>query len=491
MKTKQLITRCVMLALAVVGFAIRLYRVDAPVADWHSWRQVDTASVARNYLKNGIDLLHPRYDDLSNIPSGRDNPQGWRMVEFPIYQGLAVVLKQTVGVGSIEVWLRLISIVAMVAAAFFLGLIVSHYSDLFTGIVVEAVFLFLPYSIFFGRTILPDVLMMSLATISVYAVTKVYTDTEKKSQAVLWFWLITGALTAGLTLLVKPVGIFLLLPAIYLFLVNWKLLFKNRFLFIGLLGYWLIGLIPILWWRKWILQFPEGIPGYEWLLNGGNIRFKGAWFWWLFGERLGKLILGYWGVVPMAMGIIVNRGKKESWLYWSWLAGMLAFWVIVAKGNVQHDYYQISAIPAVSIFVGKGIVAMLRNSSFELLPRIIMTLVIVVFGWAFSWYTMRTYYWINKPEIVEVGQAADKLLPKDAKVIAPYNGDTTFLYQTGRAGWPLGFDIDKKIALGATHYVTISPTDEDWETRDLANKYTVLVRNEKYAIIDLTRLKGQ
>ena len=108
---------------------------------------------------------------------------------------------------------------------------------------------------------------------------------------------------------------------------------------------------------------------------------------------------------------------------------------------------------------------------------------------AFSWYTIRTYYWINRPDIVEAGQTADRLIPKDAKVIAPYNGDTTFLYQTNRQGWPLGFDIDKKLQMGATHYVTVSPTDNDWETRDLANQYTVLVRNEKFAIIDLTKPK--
>jgi len=112
-----------------------------------------------------------------------------------------------------------------------------------------------------------------------------------------------------------------------------------------------------------------------------------------------------------------------------------------------------------------------------------------IFLFTFSWYTVRTYYWINKPEIIEAGIEADKLLPEDAKVIAAYMGDTTFLYQTKRSGWPLNFDIDKKIAMGATHYVTISPTDSDLETKELSEKYTVLVRNNKYAIIDLTRKK--
>ena len=82
---------------------------------------------------------------------------------------------------------------------------------------------------------------------------------------------------------------------------------------------------------------------------------------------------------------------------------------------------------------------------------------------------------------------ADQILPKDAKVIAPYNGDTTFLYYTKRQGWPLGFDIEDKIKKGATAYVTVSPTDNDWETKTLAEQYTVLVRNDTYAIIDLTK----
>jgi hypothetical protein len=84
---------------------------------------------------------------------------------------------------------------------------------------------------------------------------------------------------------------------------------------------------------------------------------------------------------------------------------------------------------------------------------------------AFSWYTVRTFYWINRPEIIEAGREADRLIPKDAKVIAPYNGDTTFLYQTGRQGWPIGFDIDRKIMQGAGYYVTVSPGDNDLRQR--------------------------
>ena len=60
----------VILAILLLGLGVRLYNINTPLADWHSWRQADTASVAVEYIKNGIDLLHPKYLDLSNIPSG-------------------------------------------------------------------------------------------------------------------------------------------------------------------------------------------------------------------------------------------------------------------------------------------------------------------------------------------------------------------------------------------------------------------------------------
>lgn len=440
-----------LIGIALLAFALRLYHITYPVADWHSWRQSDTAAVARNFLRFGIDPLHPRYDDLSNIQSGKDNPEGWRMVEFPLYQTIGAGLAKTFPQLSLEIWLRLLTIAASVGTVVFLGLL--------AGLLPAFIFAVLPYSVYYGRTILPDPQMVFWSVLSIWLV----------SRRRITF----GAIAGALALLSKPMAAFLLIPIPYL-IYRQSGISKNSF--VRLLMYAIISLLPLVLWRRWILQFPEGIPVSTWLLNGNGIRFKGAWFHWLFAERLGNLILGYWGLIPFAMGF-----KNTSWLFRWWLVGVIAYFVIFATGNVQHDYYQILILPVVAVFVGKG----LQKIGFWL------GLVSVIFMLAFSWFTLRTYYWINRPEIVEAGKMADQILPKDAKVIASYNGDTTFLYQTQRQGWPLGFDIDKKIAMGATAYVTVSPTDADTETRDLAAKYTVLVRNDKFAIIDLTKLASQ
>lgn len=467
--------------IVVLTVLLRMYKVNEPVADWHSFRQVDTASVARIYVRDGIDILHPRYHDLSNIQSGKDNPMGWRMVEMPLYQASAALISRTIPSVPVDLSLRLISIAAAAGTALILMILMMEFGLPFAAVVTGFIYAVMPYSIFYGRTILPETFAVFWAILSVYLIYK-----STLAHRGMW-WLAIGAAVAGsIAVLVKPTAGFLLLPVPYIILR--KHTFSVTTLF-TLALYGAVSLVPLLWWRSWITQYPEGIAVFDWLLNKGGIRFKGAWFQWLFAERIGKLMLGYWGLIPLGLGLISQQTRKEGWVTHLLGLGGLIYLSVFAAGNVQHDYYQIILIPPAAIYTAKGIVFLLTNKVFSRLASISVAVVSVLFLIAFSWYTMRSFYWINRPEIIEAGEMADKLLPKDAKVIAPYNGDTTFLYQTGRTGWPLGFAIDEKIAMGATHYVTVSPTDSDWETKTLAETYTVLVRNDRYAIIDLTKPK--
>ena len=263
-------------------------------------------------------------------------------------------------------------------------------------------YLLLPFNIYFTRVILPDPMMVTLylASINFFEMNN----------------LLLGIIFGALAVMVKPMAVFFLLPIIFIYWKQWKKLFL---IFLG------IGL-PFFLWRIWSYRFPEGMPASKWLLNGNGIRFKGAFFQWMFGERIGHMILGSWGVFPLLEGILASSG---FWLMW--VFGALLYIVVFATGNIQHDYYQIPIMPVIAIMLAIGI------SKAQSLAKKFVMLICVLFMLAFSWYQIRGNYQINHYSIVNAGKAVNRVTPKDAIILAPYNGDSALLYQTNRRGFPL------------------------------------------------------
>lgn len=434
----------ILIAILIVGLAVRLYKINNPVADWHSWRQADTSAVTRNFVKYGINILTPVYDDFSDV-SGRGlfNPHGYRLVEFPIFNLVHYFLYFLVSnFYSLEFAGRITSVLAALVSATLLFFLVRRHASVKTALLSSAFYLLLPYNIYFTRVILPDPLMVTLVLAALLS-------HSYSKKIIAWFF-------GSLAILVKPTAIFFLLPLI-----------KDFWLFATLL-------IPFGLWRIWEHRFPEGIPASLWLLNGNHIRFKGAFFQWIFGERLGTLILGKWGVFPFLNGLLVIN------YYWlSWVVGAVLYLFTFATGNVQHDYYQIPIIPIVSVLLALGVTHFSTT-----LAKKAVTLVCVLFMLAFAWYDMRGDYQVNNWSIVHAGQAADKLLPKDAIVVAPYNGDTAFLYQTNRRGFPIvPLPIkDLHDRFGAEYYISVNYDDQ---TNAIMKKYIVLEKTPEYVIVKL------
>jgi hypothetical protein len=488
----------VLSTILVLAVGLRLYRVTQPVADWHSWRQADTASVTREYVKHGVDMLHPTFHDLSNIPSGLDNPRGYRMVEFPVVNaGLAVVLRALPFLDLVTVS-RLASIVAsviMIAALYFLtkrwyGVGVASW----TGLAAAT----LPYAVYYGRTILPEPFLLAALLTSLLCLSHFLSSRN-------WGWAAGFVVSFTLALLLKPFALFFLPVIGALILAEHGTLFSRNFWRDAFLVASGVGMsaIPLYWWRHWILQYPSGIPASDWLFNGNGIRLRPAWWRWLGYERIIKLFLGGVGVVffPMlalevfstvwslTLQLFSNKGKLSAqhtrvllWLSWWISAG--AYLIIIATGNVQHDYYQNLLIPPICLSIGWGAVLLEERLHALKVPwsRSVVAGLFILMLLA-SWQQVKGYFNINHWEYVEAGQAVDRLLPSDAKVIAPAQGDTQFLFQTNRTGWPMAFDIEHKRSLGATYYVT---TNFDDEANALDKQYKTVIKTPTYWILDLT-----
>jgi hypothetical protein len=285
-------------------------------------------------------------------------------------------------------------------------------------------------------------------------------------------------------------------------------------------------------------QWPMSIPASDWLFDGKNLRFKPAWWHWIFQDRLDRLMFNFSGLFLIGLGLLFHRqmfrpltrgvekiadtrsivqrvlssvivkvvttlfkrreasflAQKEketsvaseiNWFFPLCFASCLLYFVVFSTGNVTHEYYQIPIIPFGVVLLSAGFWYMWRSGTtfWEQALRQLLAIALVGVSLLLGWYGVREWYTIGNPMQITIGARADALLPKDAQVIAPYGGDTTFLYYINRPGWSV---VDKKlqemIDRGATHFVS---NYRDEGTNRVARLYTIVEETPEYVIVDL------
>ena len=243
--------------LLIAAFAARLWKINQPLADWHSWRQADTASVSRYFYRQGINLFYPRFHDLSSIPSGRENPQGWRFVEFPLYNALHALFYH-----FSSSWLplnfegagRLITALIWLGGGVALYFLLKKVEKTATALGALVFWLFNPYGLYYSRTILPGPVATSLSLAAIYFFWQFHHYLGRQRQRPkkrLVFFLAASQVLATAAVLIQPYSLFLLFP-------SWLIIGKRQKLLTVVLVF--LFLLPFGLWRLWMHQFPEGIP---------------------------------------------------------------------------------------------------------------------------------------------------------------------------------------------------------------------------------------
>lgn len=459
--------------ILIFALILRLYKISNPVADWHSWRQVDTASVTRSFITYGLNMLYPRYHDISNVQTGHFNPEGFRFVEFPIFNLFHFIGYSFLPGVGFDTWGRLISVIASLLSVGVLYKIGKKAYGRSIGLLGSFFFAFLPYSVYYGRVILPDTLSITFVLFSILMF-MFYTERESK------LYLILSCLFFSLSVLTKPFTIFYGISLLYLSFKRFGI--RGTFTKISHLVAFYIAVVPFLLWRAWMNRgiYLAGIPHMKWAFNGNGIRFRPSFWKWIFAERIGTLVLGVWGLVPFVYSLLV---RAKDFFYLSMVLAAFLYVSIIASANVMHDYYQIVILPPICLGLAIGSVRIWESTNLNKFLSKLFLVFSIAMMFLIGLYEVRGYYNINDFAIVTAGRRADELLPSDALVIAPYNGSTAFLYQTKRWGWPvITTSVDELIDLGADYYVS---TVRDNDTNQLKAKYKTIEETNEYVIIDL------
>ncbi|MCA9371368.1 glycosyltransferase family 39 protein [Candidatus Woesebacteria bacterium] len=470
-----------LLVLIVLACGLRLYKIDTPLSDLHSWRQADTAAVARNYARNGIDLLKPRYDDLSSIQSGIENPEGLRYVEFPMYNAIVGAFNRYLPITSITIYGRLVSAVfslITLACLYYLLLVEKNRVAAFFGSLLFASF---PYFVFFSRTVLPETTAVSFMMLSLIAL---YAHLTKNQP--LWRSYLLYALSIvfyACSILVKPTTIFYSIAIAYLFLSTLKL---KAFTTWKTYAFVIVGLLPFAWWRMFIQQFPAGIPASDWLFTTvntfegpKNIFFKPAFFRWMFMERIGQIMLGTYLAGVATIGAIA---KQKRFFLLSIAASAMVYMFVFQGGNVQHEYYQIIMFPGIAVMVGLGVAALHDTRVVHKMLFYPAMLAIFIVSFLFSWYRVEGYYH-NPADLTSMAELIDSFTKPTDRIVTDRSGDTTLLYLADRKGAPAIYkDIPTLEEMGYSYLVT---DNDDLSGQLKEQDYDILFQNDQFSLIKL------
>lgn len=344
--------------LFILGMLLR--NLGQPLLDRHSWRQVDTASFARQLADGDSDVLHPRF--LAYYPDafGID---GATETEFNLYPLIVSLLYRLFGFH--EELARLVSIVFSLGTAVWVYLLGREHLDRTAGL-LAALFLGLcPLYVFYGRTVQPEAAALFLSVGALYFFTR-WLATEE------WRLFAGATICSALAFMTKIPSLYMGIPMLAAAWMRhrWRL-FRD--------------------WRLWVFGVTALAPAAIYYAHAHGIYQQtgltvygigGGWpgsgkfdtmgqllsldFYRTMLNRFRGVILGRYGFLLFIAGLAIAPQKREERLLYVWLAAVLLFVLGVAEGNRQHEYYQLPIVPVAALFAGKALAALLKPGAIRL-----------------------------------------------------------------------------------------------------------------------------
>jgi hypothetical protein len=345
------LTRFAMIAtLFVAAFAVRLYRINQPLLDFHPIRQYRTAILARAYY----------YEGAESIPEWKKEVSAHQKQRIPLLEPPVAELITSAAwriAGAEYLWLpRIFSCVYWLAGGIFLYLVACRLISPSAAVFSTLFYLFWPYNIFVGRSIQPEAMLVMLYLCSVFLMLRYYDRPTIPG-------LTLAAVAAGCAVLIKPYVIFPIYAA---------------FISLGIFKQGLAGFVMSP--KSMLFVIISLLPGgayyghsfltSEYLGRRSGMQFVPTllltgrfWKGWLtmIGRTTGILAL----IAAVIGTFLCRKGLARVFLAGLW-AGYIVFGLVFNYAIHTHDYYQLPLVPIVSLGLGPicvGLVNRLRRLS--------------------------------------------------------------------------------------------------------------------------------
>lgn len=476
--------------IILFSFIIRLYHINFPVSGWHSWRQSDTASIAKNFYENGYNILFPQID------WGGDTP-GYVESEFQLYPFIVSLFYEVFGVS--DFFGRFLSVIFSMFTIYGLYLLVRKIISKKTALWAAFIYAIIPLNIYYSRAFMPESMMLMFIVYGIYLFV-LWLEDEKLSN------FIFSALFISLAVLLKIPTLYIGLPLLWLAMQKYgKKVFANLSLWV----YSIIILIPVVLWychaHQLFLQtgLSFGIWGFgtdKW--GNLNLLISPSFYNKIFFMSIAERHLTYAGFIPFIIGLFIKREQKYEKLFDFWLISVLIYFIIVSGGNNVHEYYQLPFILPAVVFTAKAFEKYLPLENTK--PAFKSNkLRFVFFALCFVLIPVLSYLRVanfmrgeNRNDTVfKITGEVKQISSKNDLIITLCDANPVYLYLSDRKGWfvvPAAFTADEILKLkdkGAKYLIGeksfIKSESESEVLNEITGKYKVIENNEYYFIIKL------
>ena len=473
------------------GFLTRLINITQPILEVAGWRQCFTASIARNYYYNGMNIFYPQV-----LASG--NTDGYvGGTEFNIYPFVVAILYKFFGLH--ESLGRLVSIIAFCGGAFFLYKLTRKYAGSTTGLITLLFYTFNPYIFFYSRSFQPESTMLFFSITMLYFFSE-WIDKER------WWQFALMTFCATFAFLTKFPTICLGLPLLYLcikkykliLLIQWKLwlfavlsltltlLWNKHSKYVGTINDISLNPLSFSYYMKYSLYFLTNLHFYE----------------KVFYSEVFEKDLIYIGGVFFVLGIIFTLKMKELRYIHYWLLAIIIYFFLAAKEVEWHTYYTIPIIVPASIFVGYAIgnsLKLITENNITGIKKVALQLLFIIMVVALpliSYHKITGRYKTKRLEkdypVQVAGKIVDETTRENDLVIGCLWGGPELLYYSNRRGWIMNANafcietLERLRQNGADYFVTTKMDAIESSVLDyLKNKYEVTRSTNEYLIVKL------
>jgi len=349
----------------VLGAVVRSFDVGHPVdgSIRESWREADYAAVARNFDREGMDILTPRID-------WRGTGSGKAEMEFPALPWFTAALYRVFGYD--EVFGRLLSYAFSLLTLIVFFALARRLLPGPGGLFASAFFALAPLSVRLSNALQPEAMMLFFYIGAALAFWRWLEEGSRR-----WYILALAATAAAILSKIPAAHIGILFILLIVHKYGWKGMFRPEIIVFGILA-----LLPAVLWAWHAHRF--------WLTEGNSLGVSNEYHWigrdmivhprWM-ASALFRILRMETTLTAMIPGLLLlpiilwtARRDRTMRLPLYWLIAVAGYYLLTIRttGDDWASYYHVVSVAPIALILGLGFSRLNRRMGGERWTRAVV-----------------------------------------------------------------------------------------------------------------------